>query len=178
MNYLSGKSVYLAGPMFACQDDGAGWRTEITPRLRSYGISVENPVTKTLPNGKGEVEDDKKLFVDLIKSENFDELRKVFLPIGHKDLRCVDKADFIIATYTSHVHMFGTIHELVRAADGKKPILLYIDKKCVTDGTLNPWLTIITKPSCWFFNWDDVFNHLDHVDKMEPPYFNDKYWTI
>jgi len=178
MNYLAGKSVYLAGPMFACNDDGAGWRDNITPKLVQYGISVENPVKKTLPNGMGEVEDDKKLFIDLIKQEKFDELKKIFEPIGRKDLRCVDKADFIIASYTSHVHMFGTIHELMQAHDQRKPILLFIDKACIADGTLNPWLTIITKPSCWFFDWDSLLHHLDCVDKKIHPYFNEKYWTI
>jgi nucleoside 2-deoxyribosyltransferase len=178
MNYLSGKSVYLAGPMFACADDGAAWRTLITPRLLAYGVSVENPVTKTLPNGMGEVEDDKKKFVDLIKAGKFLKLKKIFKPIGRKDLRCVDKADFIIAYYTSHVHMFGTIHELVLASQQSKPILLFIDKKCMEDGTLNPWLSVITKPSCWFTDWDVLFNHLDNVNQKIAPYYDEKFWTI
>lgn len=178
MNYLSGKSVYLCGPMFACKDDGAGWRNDITPRLLAYGVKVENPVTKTLPNGMGEVEDDKKKFIDLVKDSKFAELKKVFKPIGRKDLRCVDKADFIIAAYTSQVHMFGTIHEIVLASQQKKPILLHMDKKDVEDGTMNPWLTVVSNPSCWFFDWDTLFHHLDCVDKKILPYYDEDCWTI
>jgi len=178
MNYLRNKSVYLCGPMFACADDGAGWRDFITPKLLSYGLNVENPVKKTLPNGMGEVEDDKKKFVDLVKERKFAELRAIFEPIGRKDLRCVDKADFLIMTYTSHVHMFGTLHEVCEASKQRKPILVMVDDACVVDGTLNPWLTIVTKPSCWFFNWEDMFTHLDQVDNMVKPYFDDRYWTI
>jgi nucleoside 2-deoxyribosyltransferase len=178
MSYLTGKSVYLAGPMFALEDDGAEWRNFITPKLTALGVNVENPVTKTLPNGLSEIQDDKQMFRTLIKERKFDELKKVFEPIGRKDLRCVDKADFIIAFYTSKVHMLGTIHELVQAHSQRKPILLFIDNKDVSDGTLNPWLTVITKPSCWFFDWTSLLYHLECVDAKTAPYFDDKYWTI
>jgi hypothetical protein len=178
MGYLSGKTTYLAGPMFACIDDGAGWRDEITGRLEGLGVKVENPVKKTLQNGQTEVDEDKRAFKRLVKERKFNDLRQMFHPIGHADLRCVDKADFLVAVYSAKLPMFGTVHELVKASEQKKPILVKIDEDDVNSGTINPWLTVITKPDCWFLTWDSLFAHLTAVDNMQVPAYNPKYWTL
>ena len=80
MNYLKDKLVYLAGPIHACADDGMGWRESITPKLKEYGLQVEDPCKKTI-NGFGEVKDDKKKLIDLIKNGEFGEAKKLFYPI-------------------------------------------------------------------------------------------------
>lgn len=178
MGYLKGKTTYLAGPMFAVKDDGAGWRDAITARLENFGVKVENPVKKTLQNGQTEVDEDKRTFKRLVKEKKFDELREIFGPIGHADLRCVDKADFLVVVYSAKVPMFGTIHEVVKACEQKKPILVKIDQDDVDNGAINPWLTVITKPSCWFVSWDAMFEHLNAVDRMEKPAYNPRYWTL
>ncbi len=178
MGYLNGKTTYLAGPMFACADDGAGWRDEVTVKLEKLGIKVENPVKKTLQNGQTEVDEDKRTFKRLVKERKFNELREMFEPIGHADLRCVDKADFLVVVYSARLPMFGTIHEVVKACEQKKPILVKIDENDVNDGIVNPWLTVITKPSCWFLTWDAMFEHLNAVDRMEKPAYNPRYWTL
>jgi nucleoside 2-deoxyribosyltransferase len=178
MGYLNGKTTYLAGPMFACADDGAGWRDEMTIKLEQFGVKVENPVKKTLQNGQTEVDEDKRTFKRLIKEKKFDDLRRIFEPIGHADLRCVDKADFLVVVYSARLPMFGTIHEVVKACEQKKPILVKIDINDVNDGIVNPWLTVITKPSCWFLTWEAMIDHLKAVDIMQEPEYNPRYWTL
>ena len=59
MGYLNGKSVYLAGPIHDVKDDGKTWREMMTPRLREFGILVDDPTHKSI-FGIGEVGDDKK----------------------------------------------------------------------------------------------------------------------
>ena len=71
MNYVNNKNVYLAGPLHALNDSGAKWRDYLTPELKSrYNVSVLDP-TKMTVNGVGEVGDDKRVFKDLINSENW-----------------------------------------------------------------------------------------------------------
>ena len=115
MKYLSGKTCYLCGPLFGENDDGVGWRQSITPILtEKYGIIVDDPTKKTA-NGVGEVGEDKNNFKKLIKDKKFLECKEKFWPIVRKDLRAVDKADFIIFNYVAGVPTVGTWNELVVA---------------------------------------------------------------
>jgi nucleoside 2-deoxyribosyltransferase len=174
MTYLKDKNVYLAGPMYACQDDGVGWRDQITPELiEKYGLVVEDPCKKTA-NGLGEVADDKKNFQQLLK-DDIAVARETFWPIVRKDLRCVDKADFIIVTYDATIHSVGTIHELVVCDFQKKPVLMKYDKSQIDSGQFNIWASILTRPEWMFAEWIDMFNYLDRVDQGD---INRKFWTI
>jgi len=172
VGYLSGKSVYLAGPIHDVSDDGKGWRQILTPRLKEFGISVEDPTHKSI-YGVGEVGDDKNLFKKLAKERKFIELKEKFWPVIRKDLRMIDKVDFIIALYSPKVKMLGTIHELVIAQNERKPILLYCEESELDE--LNPWILTFTKKGCFFTNWDDIINHLKEVDKGN---FDYDYWTL
>ena len=177
MGYLNGKTTYLAGPMFACEDDGAAWREMITVELEKFGVKVENPVKKTLQNGQTEVDEDKRNFRKLVKERKFRELREIFQPIGHADLRCVDKADFLVVLYDARKPMFGTVHEVVEASYQRKPILVKYSDEDADEGLINPWLTVVTKPECWFNKWEILLNHLTMIDQMNPKVFNPKYWS-
>lgn len=172
MKYLKDKLVYLAGPIHACSDDGMGWRESITPKLLEYGLQVEDPCKKTI-NGFGEVKDDKKKLIDLIKNGEFGEAKKLFYPIVRKDLRCIDRADFVIVVYDPTVHMFGTIHELVVAHNQRKPILLWFDKNNIEK--FNPWCLTLVKEGCIFTEWEAMYKYLDEINKG---IFNTSYWTI
>ena len=78
MNYLKNKTVYLAGPIHAVDDDGIGWRQNIAPILANkFGIVVDDPTKKSI-NGKTEVKDDKKELIDLIKKKQFSTVKENF----------------------------------------------------------------------------------------------------
>jgi len=172
MSYLKGKTVYLAGPIHAVADDGIGWRDSITPQLQTFGLNVDDPCKKTV-NGVGEVKDDKKFIIELIKSGNFSEAKKLFYPIVRKDLRSVDKADFLIVVYDPTIHLFGTLHEMVIAHTQRKPILLWFDKNNIDK--FNPWCLTLVKENMIFTEWDDVLKYLCKIDIGE---FDSSYWTL
>jgi nucleoside 2-deoxyribosyltransferase len=172
MGYLQDKVVYLAGPIHAVEDDGIGWRDAITPMLESHGIIVDDPCKNTA-NGFGEVKDDKKMLIELIKTGNFSEAKRKFYPIVRKDLRSVDKADFLIAVYDPTIHMFGTIHEMVTAHHQRKPILLWFDKNKIEK--FNPWCLTLVKENMIFTDWNDMFTYLRRIDTGD---IDSSYWTL
>lgn len=173
MGYLEGKSVYLCGPMAAEADDGKGWRELLTPHLEKMGIEVIDP-TKSTANGVGEVGDDKKRFREIIKQENFSQLKKEFWPIIRKDLRAVDKADFLIVNYDATSTTVGTYDECTRASIQKKPILMKYDRNQLD--VFNPWVVTWVKDGEFFPSWDKLLMYLSvYIDKGK---YNSSHWTL
>jgi nucleoside 2-deoxyribosyltransferase len=172
MNYLKGKQVYLCGAMHSYDDSGIAWRETLTPRLQHYGVDVVDP-TKTTADGVGEVGDDKKKFKELILKEDWVSLKENFWPIVRKDLRAVDKADFIICYYNPTIPTVGTIHELVVASQQKKPILLKYDREYLPN--FNPWVSCLVKQQYFHNNWDSL---MDHLAKINDGVFDTSYWTL
>ena len=173
MGYLKDKNVYLCGAMYALNDCGADWRDIITPKLESYGVHVEDPVKKTA-FVVSEVGEDKKRFRNLILDQDFAGLKEAFWPVVRKDLRCVDKADFIIFCYDMpESPTVGTVHELVAAQSQKKPILMKYNKDKLDK--FNPWIATFIKNGSFFPEWIDMFNYLDKVDNGE---FDTSLWTL
>lgn len=163
MNYLNEKTVYLAGPMHAVEDDGVGWREEIAPLLKKkFGIVAIDPSKRKTIDGRVEIKDDKKYFKELIKNKNFKELKEVFYKVVRKDLKEVDRADLIVAYYNPGVHMFGTIHEMIIASQQKKPILVKYDEEKLDE--INPWLFTLIKDNWAFSKWEDMFAYLEEIN--------------
>jgi hypothetical protein len=161
MNYLNGKACYLAGAMQACSDNGIGWRSEVVPKLESFGLTVYDPTNKVL-HSASEIGENKQHFRELILQEKWDELKSAFEPVMRYDLRCVDKSDFLVIAYTPQHPTVGTIHELVTANLQRKPILLKYDK---TDlDKFNPWIPVLVKTEHLFSSWESMFKYLDSVN--------------
>lgn len=172
MGYLSGKTVYLAGPMLSVNDDGTIWRNMIRPKLEDYGIIILDPTRKTSEECS-EVSDDKKKFKKLAAEGDFYKLREEFMPVARWDLRSVDKSDFLIVSYDYSIPTFGTIDEITTASMQRKPILFHFDKKQLK--LFNPWTTVRIHPSCIFTDWESLFKKLEDVDNGN---YNKKYWTL
>lgn len=175
MNYLKNKVCYLAGPIHAAStnDDGTGWRNYITPFLiEKFGLIVEDPCKKTA-NGFGEVADDKKMLKELIKQGKFLEVKEKFYPIVRKDLRSIDKSDFLIVVYDPTIHMCGTIAEVVLGHQQRKPMLMFFDKEKIEH--VNPWMLTYFKHDSIFTDWNKLLQHLEEVDAGN---FNTSYWTL
>ena len=170
--YLKDKTVYLAGPIHACKDDGIGWRDNITPKLQSYGLLVDDPCKKTI-GGFGEVKQDKAYIKQLIKEEKWQEVKEKFYPIVRKDLRSVDKADFIVVAYDPSTSMFGTVHEIVQASHQKKPILVKYDRTTLEH--FNPWIMCLIKSQWLFSEWNDMFRYLDKINTGDT---ETSHWTL
>lgn len=172
--YLKDKRVYLCGPLGCVDDDGVGWRNDLTPRLESLGLIVDDPTKSVSDEGIGEVGDDKKKFREIILREDFKELKEQFWPIVRKDLRSVDKSDFLIVNYDSLAPTVGTYDECTRASVQKKPILLKYDKNQLD--TFNPWVVTWVKENEIFSSWDDLFDYLENtINKGD---YASSRWTL
>jgi hypothetical protein len=162
MNYLNGKTVYLAGSIHHIGDSGVGWRNVITPKLESMGLNVIDPCKQTI-NGVGEVGDDKKMLKEIIKTGDFSKVREVFFPILKKDLRCVDLSHFIIVCYVPSIRHVGTWHEVITASQlQKKPVLLYYPPEEIEE--FNPWTACLVKEKHIFDDWNVMIDYLKEVD--------------
>lgn len=172
MTYLNGKTVYLCGPLHAEKDSGIGWREHITPKLLDYGLVVDDPTKKTV-NGVGEVGDDKARFKELILQKKFQQLKEEFWPIVRKDLRSVDRSDFLIFNYVAGVPTVGTYHEIIISSQQKKPILLKYDENELDK--FNPWVLTFVKSSWCFSTWEELYEELDRVNNRQ---FDSSHWTL
>lgn len=162
MNYLKGKTVYLAGAISSEVDDGIGWRNTITPKLEKFGLNILDPCKKTI-NGVGEIGDDKKYLKQLIKMKDWKKVKEVFFPILKTDLRCVDLSHFIIVNYRPTIRTIGTIHEVITAHQlQRKPVLLYYPPNEIEE--FNPWMACLVKEKHIFDDWNNMFNYLKEVD--------------
>ena len=160
MGYLKNKCVYLAGNIHTTdkKDFGMGWRDIITPLLTAMEIDVINPCKE----GFGDSKEDMTYFRSLIKERNFKQLKKDFYRVIRKDLKAVDKSDFLICQHHPKMPTIGTVHEIVNATNQKKPVLILCDEQHIDD--LNPWLLTLIKPQWLFTTWDDMFAYLRKID--------------
>lgn len=171
--YLKNKIVYLCGPLGSVEDDGKGWRQKITPRLEEMGVIVSDPTKSTL-DGTGEVGDDKKFFKKLLINEDFAGVKKEFWKIVRKDLKAVEKSDFIIMNYMATVTTVGSWHEAVISSLIKKPILLKYDRNELD--IFNPWVVTYVKENEFFAEWDDMFKYLsEEIDNRK---FTSSKWIF
>jgi hypothetical protein len=169
MNYLSKKTTYLVGAIHTTRkhDFGVAWREEITPTIeKRYDVTVLNPCKMSL-NGFGEISSDKGItyFKNLIKEKKYTQVKKEFYSIIRKDMKCVDKSDFIIFYYDPTVPTIGSMHEVVTAINQKTPVLVKCDEELLEH--FNPWLLTLIKPQWLFTTWDEMWAYLDKIHTGE-----------
>lgn len=160
MGYLQGKTVYLCGNIksTANEDYGVGWRDEITPRLEKHGIIVINPCKE----GNGDSEFDQKYFCQLIRERQFVRVKEEFYRVIRKDLRAVDKADFLIYYHQPSLPTVGSLHEAINAVNQKKPLLIMVNELEIDN--MNPWLLTLIKPQWLFTKWNDLYAYLCKIN--------------
>lgn len=166
INRLEKQRAYLAGAIDRVADRGVGWRDNITPFLEGMNVVVFNPLNKSCDVG---IEDNevhnKKL--NLRNEEKYEELSSVMGKIRRVDLRLVDISDFLIVNLDLNTHPCGTLEEIFRANEQKKPIIIHVEqgKKQAPD-----WLFGTMPHQMIFSNWDEVKHYLQHInsaDKIE-----------
>ncbi len=164
MGLLKNQICYLCGPIDKCPNAGTEWRTTITPFLEGLGIHVLSPCKKNIKNPPkiaGESKSDVE-YLNLLKSSGkFDEVTEIARWIRNIDLRCTDKADFIIVNYDMNIHMAGTHEEIVTTNRSKKPVLIM----CPQGKQHIPNWYYGMLPHEFFFNrWVDLENYLRRVN--------------
>lgn len=166
MHYLDTKTTYLIGAIHTTMenDSGVKWREDITPTLVNlFNIIVLNPC-KTSLNGFGEINSPKdvRYFKDLIHKREYAKIKDEFYWIVKKDLRCVDKSDFVIFNYHPKLPTIGSMHEVIVAIGQKKPVLIKCDEGLIDD--FNPWLLTLIKPQWLFTSWEAMWEYLKQID--------------
>ena len=134
--------TYLAGPMeFDKDTGGAKWRDAITPALDEAKIYIQDPCkTEPLCTGLSVIEAQEK-FNSWISSGHYDKFDEKFKHIVQKDLRMVNRSDFIVVHLFPDTPTTGTIHEMAEAWRQKKPIyLIWKDSK----SKLSKWALFLT----------------------------------
>ena len=97
MSRLKNLRCYLAGPIDHADDDGVGWRNEITSWLQTKDVIVLDPCDKPIKNSYfSEIEEEKLKMMELKSTGRYYELTRRMKEIVHMDLRMVDVADFLI----------------------------------------------------------------------------------
>lgn len=162
MNRLNGLRCYLAGPIDHAEDDGVGWRMEVSAWLKDMGVLIFDPCNKPLVYAKyKEIEDEKQKMMELKTTGRFYELTERMKEIVHVDLRMTDVSDFLIVYIDPNITMFGTIHELLNSLNQRKPTLVVIE-----GGRQNAsnWLFGIMDYNFMFDGFDDLRTFLHQID--------------
>ena len=167
---LNNHRVYLAGPIDNAQDDGVGWRKNITPYLKKMGLTILDPTNKPTSQCKwNEVGEEKDHIQKLVDLERWDELRNLAKEIVLVDLRMVEVADFMICYLDRDIHQCGTYDELFEALRRRKPTLI-VHKGGKKE--MSMWLRGKVNHNFVFETFDDLYSYLEalHDGTIEPDY--------
>lgn len=161
-NNLNGMYAYLVGAMDRVKDGGTGWRQKISGALHDMNVKILDPCKSPIA---GIVENDRtRDTIHYYKQTNqYDRINKEFGQIRRADLRCVDKADFIIAYIDINVHACGSYEEIFTANKQKKPVLVW----CEQGKSMAPnWLFFTLPHEYIFSSMKDLLSYLELVNKI------------
>jgi hypothetical protein len=124
--------MYFGGSQHSGTDEG--WRHRVTDVLQEHGAIVFNPWRKPAVRGLGSYGregEQNQPYRERFGYADTDEgavgrahcARKA-LPMLHVDLRMIDTSDLMIAFCPTSVYSVGTVHEIARAREQRKPVLL------------------------------------------------------
>ena len=162
MNRLGNLRCYLAGPIDHADDDGVGWRKDMTVWLQERNVQVLDPCDKPIKDVRyKEIEGEKIQMFELKNTGRYFELTQRMKEIVHMDLRMVDVSDFVIVYLDMDARPFGTVHELINSLNQRKPTLVVIE-----GGRINAsnWLFGIMDYNFMFDNFEDLQTFLDQID--------------
>ena len=146
--------AYLSGPIENANNDGAGWRNNITEWLKAeLNHRVFNPVIET----KSIIEHQSTSDFRLMKKTNPDEYKKIIRKIIKVDLNAVvHKSDYLIVKWDESVFKGGGTHgEITLAYWIGKPIYL-VNELPLED--ISSW--IFSCSNYVFNNFDDLKSKL------------------
>lgn len=150
---LEGRRVYLAGPIeYAVGDD---WRPDVKRRLKDeFGLKVFDPYADEKQNMVGEI-------ARCRAAGDLEGVRAVAKRFVRADLSIVDHADFLIVHLPQGVATTGTHHEIIKANEEKKPVLLV----CPQGKEFLPvWYIGFMPLRMMFGSFESVYEYLSAVD--------------
>jgi len=173
MNNLKNTECYLAGNL-ENTDDAVSWRENATTVLKELGIVSLNPRIQCFTNQLNEDQESADFLKGLLAKGEHHTVKDFMQKIIRRDLRMVDRADFIIVNLEPKLPTYGTTHEIVVASLQRKPILLRMDDK----SKLPLWYCGLLDMSLVFEKWDDLYHYIRYVNDCNPQELDGKYWKI
>ena len=149
--------AYLSGPIENAQNDGAGWRNDITSWLENkLNHKVFNPVIET----KNIIKKYDASDFRMMKKTNSDGYKKIIREIIKVDLEAVvNQSDYLIVKWDESVFKGGGTHgEVTMAYWFGKPVYL-INSLPLDD--VSSW--IFSCSDYIFDNFEDLKNKLDEL---------------
>jgi nucleoside 2-deoxyribosyltransferase len=175
-------NVYLAGAIDFYNENKIDWREDVKDKLLQIGFSSNNvlsPFKKPIHKWKNIMNAESSISLSIRKQKKWGALVDCVSQIAQIDLRLVDKSDFVIAFFphdknNSPIFTVGTIHEIIRARQQDKPLMVV-------------WPSGISKCSSWLM-WlaghENIFNNFDSLVKRLSEYstgkrkINTKDWLL
>lgn len=173
MNKLKGHFCYLIGNMDGVSFDAAfSWRQRMSKFLKAKNVLVLDPIDKAVDVFL-EDEDFRKKRKEALLKNDFDQVAEMMKPTRSLDLRCVDKADFLVCNLDMSGRPFGSTEEITTANRQKKPIIIHCPQG---KADLPPWLFAMTPHELFFNKWEEVESYLDKIDSGEDIRTWDRWW--
>lgn len=160
--------IYLSGPIDFTHD-AVSWRDALTERLIDIGFKrrqILNPCKKPLL-GIPFLKDNEWDTLKQLRAEGkWDEFCELESQIAAADLTLVNKSQMVIVYFPKlpgtdyPMPTFGTIHEIVRAREQKKPVYV------VWEGgkqLCSAWIMWLVKHQNVFGTFDELLQHLCDV---------------
>jgi nucleoside 2-deoxyribosyltransferase len=167
MKSLSGKRVYLSGPI-EYDTSGHDWRPEVKLQLLTrFNLQVFDPFVDPKQSRADELDEAKA-------QDDYDKVAEIAADFVSKDLIEVDNANLLIANLPYKVPTVGTIHEIVNAVNRKIPTLIVCSsgKRCIPS-----WLYGVLKKKHKFYlhgSWESLYTYLEEVDNKK--HVEDRRW--
>lgn len=169
---LSNLKVYLAGNIENTEDPER-WRDEISKELARLNIIVLDPTKQCFENQPGELKSFRDENLSKMERGEYQQVADFYKRVIAHDLRLVDIAHFVIIRLEPDRPTFGTIHELIVAAQQKKPILLITPNK----KKIPLWIMGLIDVNLVFCCQNSLIEHLEGLNNGKIKIDND-YWKL
>lgn len=169
---LTNAYVYLCGPIQNAKDCYS-WRYAITASLTDLGINVFDPNKDHFVNQPTESYEDRQNMLAQRSKGDFEFVHDYMKKVIRRDLRQTDLSTFLIGHIDPDIPTWGTVHELVLAAQQGKAILIHTEDK----KKFPLWLIGLLNMDLVFESWSDLMDYVRKIHFAEI-YAEPKYWKI
>lgn len=175
MNKLKGMSAYLLGNIDGISHNNAKqWRDDMTGFLKGMNVLVLDPMNKPL-NEFPEDENFRKKRKQALDDGDYDLVTEMMKPTRNFDLRCVDRADFLVCNLDMDGRPFGSVEEISTGNRQKKPIIIHCPQG---KKNIPPWAFAMCNHELFFGSWGAVRQYIWEVDQGIDTRDFGRWWFI
>jgi len=152
--------------------EGRDWRSHVTEKLGTLGITCFNPYNKPFIKDVEEDADTREQMDVWMNTKQYDRVTERMKTVRAYDLNLVDRSDFIIAHLVPNVASWGSAEEIVTAVRMKKPVFVSMEGgKCKT-----PLWMLGMFPHKYIYNdVDEIISMLYAIDEGDKEIDSDRW---